>query len=72
MENIESHLHQLKTALEQARQNGEKAEANHLEQELRDLETYQAHHPGDQKDPSPLEVYCELNPDAPECLVYDD
>lgn len=72
METIDSHLNQLKAALEQARQNGDNARINHLEKELRDLEAYRAHHPEEQNDPTPLEVYCDLNPEAPECLVYDD
>ena len=72
MENIDSHLSQLKAALEQARQSGDSAKVNHLEKELHDLEAYKSHHPDEQKDPTPLEVYCDLNPEAPECLVYDD
>ena len=72
MENIEAHLAKLKVELDQARQNGDTAKINHLEGELNDLKTYQQHHPDEQKDPSPLEVYCDLNPQAPECLVYDD
>ncbi|QNJ29189.1 CP12 polypeptide [Synechococcus sp. A15-24] len=44
----------------------------HYATELEGLETYRSHHPGDQKDPTSLEVHCDLNPDAPECRVYDD
>ena len=44
----------------------------HLEDEVKGLEEYKTHHPEDKKDPTPMEVYCDLNPDAPECLVYDD
>jgi len=44
----------------------------HLEDELDALEQYQANHPDDDKDPSPLELYCDMNPDALECRVYDD
>ena len=72
MENIEAHLAKLKAELDQARQSGDTGKINHLEGELKDLEAYQQHHPGEQKDPSPLEVYCDLNPEAPECRVYDD
>ena len=69
---LESHLASLRSELEQARQSGNQAKINHLEGELKDLEAYKAHHPEDSKDPTPLEVYCDLNPQAPECLVYDD
>jgi hypothetical protein len=72
VENIDSHLARLRTELNQAQQSGETARVNHLTQELKDLEAYKQHHPDEQKDPSPLEVYCDLNPQAPECLVYDD
>ena len=41
-------------------------------QELKDLQEYKAHHPEDAHDPSPLEVYCDLNPEAAECRIYDD
>jgi len=51
---------------------GDASKVRHLEGELKDLEEYKAHHPGDNHDPTPLEVFCDLNPEAPECLVYDD
>ena len=44
----------------------------HTEEELAALETYKANHPEDSHDPSPLELYCELNPNACECRVYED
>ncbi len=72
MENIDTHISQLTAALQQAQQNGETAKVNHLQKELADLQAYKTHHPNEQKDPTPLEVYCDLNPQAPECLVYDD
>ena len=43
----------------------------HLEDEVDSLEKYQENHPGDTHDPTPLELFCNLNPDAPECLMYD-
>lgn len=44
----------------------------HLEDELGALEQYQVNHPDDDKDPTPLELYCDTHPDALECRVYDD
>jgi hypothetical protein len=44
----------------------------HTEEELAALEVYKANHPEDFHDPSPLELYCELNPNARECRVYED
>ena len=69
---LDAHLASLRTDLEQARQSGNQAKANHLQSELNDLEAYKAHHPEASQAPTPLEVYCDLNPQAPECLVYDD
>ena len=43
----------------------------HLEQELESLEKYKTNHPTQEKDPTPLELFCDENPDAPECRIYD-
>ena len=40
--------------------------------ELAALEAYAENHPEDHHDPTSLELYCDANPSAPECLVYDD
>ena len=63
VESIETHI---------AKDREELAKARHYATELEGLETYQSHHPGEHKDPTSLEVHCDLNPDAPECRVYDD
>lgn len=42
-----------------------------LEQELEDLKHYQANHPEDDHDPTPFELYCDRNPDALECRIYE-
>lgn len=44
----------------------------HLQNELQDLEKYQVNHPNIDHDPTPLELYCDLNPDALECRIYND
>lgn len=44
----------------------------HLEQELEQLERYKKSHPNDEHDPTSLELYCNDNPNALECRVYDD
>ena len=33
---------------------------------------YHQHHPEDHHGPNALELFCEMHPDEPECLVYDD
>ena len=42
-----------------------------------ELEEYAEHHKeeiaaGDHHDPNALELFCDMHPDEPECLVYDD
>lgn len=44
----------------------------HTQEELVDLEKYQERHPENSHDPTPLELYCDNNPDAPECKIYED
>ena len=44
----------------------------HIESELHDLEVYHEHNPNDHHDPTPLEMYCDVNPDADECRIYED
>ena len=44
----------------------------HTEEELEALRVYKDHHPDDDHDPTALELYCELHPDALGCRVYDD
>ena len=46
-------------------------------EELHELEVYVEHHKeeieaGDHHDPNALELFCDMHPDEPECLVYDD
>lgn len=43
----------------------------HLESELDELNRYKMSHPEDDHDPSPLELYCNENPNALQCKVYD-
>ena len=72
MNNIDEHIQKDKSEIEAARAAGDLGKVRHLEEEIKGLEEYKAHHPEDSHDPSILEVYCDLNPEAPECLVYDD
>jgi hypothetical protein len=44
----------------------------HLQDEVKGLEQYQKNHPEEDHDPTPLELYCDMNPDALECRMYDD
>ena len=44
----------------------------HIEEELTALESYKANHPEDSHDPTALELYCDANPNALECRVYEN
>jgi hypothetical protein len=44
----------------------------HLEDQLDSLEKYQLNHPDTDQDPTGLELYCDLHPDALECRIYED
>lgn len=43
----------------------------HIKQELDSLERYRERHPDRMKDPTVLEVYCDENPDAAECKIFE-
>ena len=72
MKSIDEHIQKDKTDIEAAKAAGDDAKVRHLEGELHSLEEYKEHNPNDKHDPTSLELYCDANPDADECRVYDD
>lgn len=70
MENINQHIEVDKKILEDP--NISPQRRRHIEGELEELEAYRAKHPGEDYDPTPLELYCDMNPDADECRIYED
>ena len=75
MKSIEDHIEKDKQILDDPQANPEAR--RHAKEELHDLEEYAEHHKeeikaGDHHDPNALEIFCDLHPDEPECLVYDD
>ena len=75
MKSIEDHIEKDKQILDDPPANP--AARRHAKEELHDLEEYAEHHKeeikaGDHHDPNALEIFCDLHPDEPECLVYDD
>ena len=70
MENINQHIDKDKEILQDPTISPQ--QRRHIEGELQDLEEYRERHPEDSHDPTPLELYCDNNPDALECRVYDD
>jgi hypothetical protein len=49
-----------------------KQRKRYLQSHLEELFKYQNNHPDDVEAPSTLELFCDLNPDALECRIYDD
>ncbi|MBT7275706.1 MAG: hypothetical protein HN886_04540 [Woeseiaceae bacterium] len=75
MENIETHIAKDKEILDNPLTSPN--QRRHIEGELHELEVYAENHKkdieaGDHHDPSPLELFCEMEPDADECRIYED
>ena len=72
MKSIDEHIKKDQSEIETALASGNEAKVRHLTEELHSREEYKEHHPQDKHDPTSLELYCDSNPDAEECRVYDD
>lgn len=70
MENIQQHIEHDKKILDDPMASSQSR--RHAEEELESLERYHEAHPEDDHDPTPLELYCNDNPSALECKMYDD
>jgi hypothetical protein len=75
MESIEKHIKVDKEILENPTTSPQ--QRRHIEGELEELNVYVENHKeeiaaGDHHDPTALELYCEMEPDADECRVYED
>lgn len=70
MENIEQHIKKDKEELSNPQISSQRR--RHIEDELEQLEAYAERHPGENHDPTPLELYCDSNPNALECKIYED
>ncbi len=72
MASIHDQLQSYRSQLADAQTKGDQAIARKLEQRIAELEEYQKRHPEAAEAPSPLEVFCDLNPSNMNCRVYDD
>lgn len=70
MENIEAHIQKDTEILEDPTVSPQMR--RHIEGELKDLRAYHERHPESTYDPTSLELYCDLNPAAPECKIFED
>ena len=69
MENIDKHI--AKDVEDLNDPNTSAQRRRHLESELGDLAKWKINHPGDDHDPTALELYCDSEPGAPECKTFD-
>lgn len=69
MDNIDQHIENDKKILDDPMMSSQTR--RHIEGELESLERYKQSHPNDDHDPTPLELYCNDNPEALECRSYD-
>lgn len=49
-----------------------KQRKRYLESYLEELLVYEKNHPHETVIPSSFELYCDINPNALECRIYDD
>ncbi len=75
MKTIEEHIAADIAIIEDPQTNP--AARRHYKEELHELEVYEHNHhdeieAGDHHDPNAIELFCEIHPDEPECLIYDD
>lgn len=75
MESVEKHIQKDKEILQDPTTSPQ--QRRHVEEELHELEVYVENHKeeieaGDHHDPSSLELFCEMEPDADECRIYED
>ncbi len=75
MKTIEEHIKRDESLVDDPMMSS--AARRHYKAELEELREYADHHKeeieaGDHHDPTVLELFCDLHPDEPECLVYDD
>ena len=75
MKDIETHIAKDKEILDNPMTSPN--QRRHVQEELHELEVYAENHKkeieaGDHHDPTPLELFCEVEPSALECKVFDD
>ncbi len=75
MKDIETHIAKDKEILDNPMTSPN--QRRHIEGELHELEVYAENHKkeieaGDHHDPTALELFCEMEPEADECRIYED
>lgn len=70
MESVEKHIEYDKKVLDDPLTSPQAK--RHIEDELSALERWSQNNPTKHHDPTALELYCNDNPDALECRIYED
>jgi len=70
MDSIEQHIEVDKKILEDPSVSPQMR--RHTADELEHLEKYHEAHPEDHHDPTSFEMYCDENPEADECKIYEN
>jgi len=70
MKNIQTHIEEDTEKLNDPMINSQSR--RHYEEELLALKKYQERHPHDDHDPTNLELFCDENPGAIQCRIYED
>lgn len=70
MDNINQHIDHDKKILDDPQISPQAR--RYTQDELNSLESYKLNHPDDDHDPTPFELYCDENPDALECRIYEN
>ena len=70
MDNINNHIDRDKKLLDDPTISSQSR--RHTQEELISLEKYKDRHPDDDHDPTALELYCDENPEALECRIYEN
>jgi len=69
MNNIDQHIQRDKDLLDDPMISAQAR--RHAEEDLKALKSYKENHPENLHDPNAFELYCDANPDALECRMYD-
>ena len=67
---LEQHIIKIAEELERTSENAQRQ--RYLKSYLEELLKYQKNNPNALEVPTSLELYCQLNPGAQECKIYDD
>jgi len=67
---LEQHIIKIAEELERNSENAQRQ--RYLKSYLEELLKYQKNNPDILEVPTSLELYCQLNPGAQECKIYDD